>query len=123
MERIYVTAESLIKHLPGCDETVSNLLDIIFASSLSESVQPIGVEIPEAERKRVLSLLLRESDGRSEDEEGTRTTLTGAVLQHEFVITCRRKDFKGNEEHLCHRFYFKDAVNEVRLASVLVSEL
>ena len=128
-----MAGESLLRHLPGCHETVSLLLDRVLdhTTGRDDSATDLpnsGIRVPDAEKEHVLRLLLQTSSSSSASDgsqldDGPRKPLISTVLQHEWVVSCHRKGCDGDEGQLCHRLYFKDAVNEVRLGTVLVSEL
>jgi len=124
LERSFAVGESLLRHLPGCRVTVELLLNNILSQTPHSEGASHGIRVPDAEKERILSLLLpgSKSDSASEGDK-SKKALCGTVLQHEWVVTCRKSGFEGDHGNLCHRLYFKDAVNEVRLGTVLVSEL
>lgn len=109
--------EALLRHLPNCEATVRLLLDRVLSTETDTSQ---GITVPEEDKEGILSLLLSTNDGK---DPSAGHVLKGTVLQHEWVVTCRKKGCDGDQEHLYHRLYFKDAVNEVRLGTVLVSDL
>ena len=128
-----MAGESLLRHLPGCHKTVSLLLDRVLDHStdrddFAPDLRNSGICVPDAEKEHILRLLLKTSSSSSTSDssqmgDGPRKPLISTALQHEWVVSCHRKGCDGDEGHLCHRLYFKDAVNEVRLGTVLVSEL
>lgn len=131
-----VLGESLHRRLPNCQSTIELFLDQITPLSLTPdaSTQKTpnggfttlkGVTVPYCDRESILGLLLKEepqSDSASNEGEGeaVRRVLSGTALQHEWVVNCSKK---ATSNTLSHRLYFKDASHEVRLGSVLISEL
>lgn len=130
-----VLGESLHRRLPNCQSTIELLLDQITPSLTPDaSTQKApqggsmilrGVTVPYCDRESILGLLLKEeaqSDTASNEAEGegVRRVLSGTALQHEWVVNCSKK---ATSSTLSHRLYFKDASHEVRLGSVLISEL
>lgn len=131
-----VLGESLHRRLPNCQSTIELLLDQISPSltpdSGTQKAAPNGgsttlkgITVPYCDRESILGLLLKEerqSDSASNEGEGegVRRVLSGTALQHEWVVNCSKK---ATSNTLSHRLYFKDASHEVRLGSVLISEL
>ena len=113
--------------------TAAALLESIFAPPPEASDVDLsdprgqGIRVCDSEREGVLRLLMHSAPSATDEEEveadGTRKALRCEALQHEWVVTCHRSGYDGDQGHLCHRLYFKDAANEVRLGTVLVSEL
>lgn len=113
IEKVVVLGEALSRRLERCPNTVRHILEMLLSSNNEGEEfaqdEKDGVQIADDEKQQIMRLL-----------GGDKTQSSwGSAIEHEWVVKCESGGEGENGQQ--HRIYVKDAVGELRVATVVAA--
>lgn len=113
IEKVVVLGEGLSRRLERCPGTVQHILEMLLNSKADEEEavqnEKDGVKVVDDEKQEIMKLLGGDKSQSS----------WGLAIEHEWVVNCDNGDEGENGQQ--HRIYVRDAVGELRVATVVTA--